>query len=111
MSYEFDAAIEEAPRSSYARRNGNGSEKPSVPDFDSIPIGTINIHVPETMEFSKIEKLKQLLSEYPGRYQVCLMVKNGGGVKKIMTSYRADTNNILLEQVRSMFGNESFMVE
>lgn len=100
VSYELDGGEKKF------QNGGNYSQ-----GFEKKFSGSIQIHVPQTMEYRMVEKLKKLLAEYPGAYQVCLLVKNGNGYKKIITSFKADIHNELKSQVCSMFGEESFVIE
>ena len=58
-----------------------------------------------------VARLKGLLLDHSGQYQVYLIVKNGNAIKKIVTNYRIDPDDDLKNKVRSMFGDESIIIE
>ncbi|KKQ55314.1 MAG: polymerase III DnaE protein [Parcubacteria group bacterium GW2011_GWA2_38_13] len=109
VSYEFETMHEEAPK--YSNRNRYRNEENfHVETAIKIP-GNIHIHVPETMGNEMVARLKGLLVDHSGQYQVYLIVKNGNVMKKIVTNYRIDPDDDLKNKVRSMFGDESIIIE
>jgi len=86
-------AADPSGRAAGAGRKATVSEEPQI-----------IIAVPGTMTTTFANELKRVLAAHPGNRRVILLVRNGGEIKKVMTTYSIDFSSESIEAIESVLG-------